>query len=211
MGTPIPKQFLLLAGKPVLQHTLEAFHQYDSKAQLILTLPGDWMDYWQELCADSGFKVPHQLVAGGEERFHSIREALRFAIGDYIAVHDGVRPLIDAQTIDRTFEAAQESGAAIPVVALKDSIRKVENGQSKSQNRTDYVLVQTPQIFKTDLLMKAYELDYHQGITDDASLVESAGYPVQLVAGNDRNMKITSNTDLALAEYLLSENKNFPA
>lgn len=206
LGSDIPKQFLVLKDKPVLMHTLEAFHQYDAQTELLLTLPADWLDYWRELCEKYDFTLKHQVITGGAERFHSIKNALEYAGGEQIAVHDGVRPLIDSQTIDRVVQAARKSGAAIPVMAVKESLRNVRNGQSRAVTRSEYVSVQTPQVFEAKLLKKAYELVYHQGITDDASLVELLGMEITLVEGSERNFKITTLEDLILADFLIKRN-----
>lgn len=202
LGSEIPKQFLMLKDKSVLMHTIEAFHQYDPQAELLLTLPADWLDYWRDLCKKFDFTIAHRVITGGAERFHSIKNALEYASGELIAVHDGVRPLIDSLTIDRVVQSAKKNRAAIPVIAVKESLRNVIKGQSRAVTRSEYVSVQTPQIFEAKLLKKAYELVYHQGITDDASLVELLGVEIMLVDGNERNFKITSLEDLILAKNL---------
>lgn len=209
MGGTLPKQFMLVQGKPILLHTLEIFHDYDASAQLIITLPNDWMDYWKELLAKHQSTIPHELVDGGTERYHSIKNALSICKGDFIAVHDGVRPLVNHQTINNCFETVLEKGQVIPVVAVKESLRVLFDDASKAVPRANYCLVQTPQVFKAAVLRTAYERDFHDAITDDSSLVEEAGYSITLVEGNEENIKITTHFDLKIAELCLLKNGKF--
>lgn len=208
MGGEIPKQFLLLAGKPVLMHTIKRFYQFDNQAQIILTLPNEWKDYWEELCDNLDFSISHEIIDGGKERFHSIQNALQIAHGELIGVHDGVRPLVSISTIEKCFHTAKAKGNAIPVLEVKESLRKLENNHSSALVRSEYRLVQTPQVFKSDVLKKAYKQSFHSAITDDASLVESLGIQINLVEGNDGNIKITTPIDLQLAELLLKSENN---
>lgn len=203
MGADLPKQFLLLAGKPVLFHTIQRFFDFDPSAQIIVSLPADWCDYWKELCENHQFPIQHEVVEGGKERFHSIQNALQSATGNLIGVHDGVRPFPGLETIRQCFATAGEKGNAIPVVEVKESIREIAGEKSQALIRSNYRLVQTPQVFSADVLRKAYNQEYHDGITDDASLVESCGVQIQLVPGNETNIKITNPTDLMLAEMIL--------
>jgi 2-C-methyl-D-erythritol 4-phosphate cytidylyltransferase len=207
MGGPIPKQFLEVAGKPILIHTLERFHSFDPSAQLILTLPFDWRSFWEELLRSCNCIIPHTIVDGGMERYHSIKNALEHCVGNYIAVHDGVRPLVSTETIRACFEGARTHDGVIPVVPVKESIRRISNDMSSAEDRSHFRLVQTPQCFKSNVLLKAYSLPYHDRITDDASLVEEAGYKIHLVPGNEENIKITSAVDLAISELFLRPEK----
>lgn len=203
MGGNLPKQFLLLAGKPVLFHTIQRFHEFDPTAEIILSLPAEWLDYWENLCEIHDFPVTHQVVEGGKERFHSIKNALAMATGNVIAVHDGVRPFASLETIHNCFEMAKAKGNAVPVVEMKESLREVSASSSKALIRSHYRLVQTPQVFIADILRKAYEQDFYDGITDDASLVEALGITIELVPGNETNIKITNPSDLLFAEVIL--------
>lgn len=203
MGGDLPKQFLDLNGKPILLRTLELFYSYDPNAQLILTLPSDWKEYWNEILQKHTCAIPHQLVDGGQERYHSIKNALSICEGEYIAVHDGVRPLVNQETLDRCFSAVVQYGQVIPVVPVKESLRQVFDDGSRAVNRGDFCLVQTPQCFKKKVIQKAYEIPFHLGITDDASLVEEAGFSIHLVEGNEENIKITTPYDFKIAHYLL--------
>lgn len=207
MGSEIPKQFLPIAGKPILMHTLEAFHSFNTSDQLLLTLPEDWHEYWRNECSKLNFNIPHELVTGGEERYHSIQNALNVAKGNIIAVHDGVRPLVCEKTIKRCFETAERIGSAVPVIPAKESVRWTKNNVSKSVPRQEYVLVQTPQVFHAHILRKAYTLPFEPNFTDDASLVEKAGFSINLVEGNEENLKITHPIDLMLAEVLFKQRK----
>ena len=210
-GAELPKQFLELGGKPILMRSIEAFaNSGNCSVDVIVTLPSDQMDLWQRLCDRYGFDVPHRVVPGGETRWHSVKHALD-SMGDVnevdiIAVHDGVRPMVTADVICRTIAAARRDGAAIPVVALNDSVRQVVGEASHALDRSTLRAVQTPQAFDARLLLDAYSLPYQPTFTDDASVVEQLGHPITLVEGDPHNLKITRPMDLALAEYLLNSN-----
>lgn len=210
-GAELPKQFLELGGKPILMRSIEAFaNSVNCPVDVIVTLPSDQMDLWQRLCDRYGFDVPHRVVPGGETRWHSVKHALD-SMGDVnevdiIAVHDGVRPMVTADVICRTIEAARRDGAAVPVVALNDSVRQVVGEASHALDRSTLRAVQTPQAFDARLLLDAYSLPYQPTFTDDASVVEQLGHPITLVEGDPHNLKITRPMDLALAEYLLNSN-----
>jgi 2-C-methyl-D-erythritol 4-phosphate cytidylyltransferase len=205
MKSDIPKQFIELEGKTILEHTLLAFFKFDSKIQLILTLPKDWISFWKEICEKNNFSIPHEIVSGGKERYHSIQNALKIAQGDFIAIHDGVRPLVSLETIKNAFEMAELKGNSIPVIPLKESIRFIENEDSKALNRSNYFIVQTPQVFEKKLINTAYQNAFHDKITDDASLVEELGVKIHVFLGNEENIKITSPIDLKIAAISLSK------
>lgn len=208
-GAQLPKQFLQLGGKPILMRTIETFWESgDASQEVIVTLPADQMDLWRTMCERQGFAVPHRVVAGGETRWHSVKNALD-SIGDVadvdvIAVHDGVRPLATADLIHRVLDAARRDGAAIPVVPLNDSVRQVNGDASHALDRSSLRAVQTPQAFDARLLLEAYGQPFDPTFTDDASVVERYGHHVTLVEGDPQNLKITRPMDLALAEYLLN-------
>lgn len=203
MGGPIPKQFLLLNGRPLLCWTIEAFHRYDQAMPILLVLPEEQIPIWRALCIGHNFHVEHEVVAGGAERFHSVREGLRKVLGDpIIAVHDGVRPLASVELIARCFAAAEEYGAAIPVIPISSSVREVNGDASKAIDRSRLRAVQTPQCFRANLLRKAFELPYDPAFTDEATMVERIGANVQLVDGDERNIKVTTSVDLAVVEKL---------
>jgi len=205
MQAAVPKQFLPLAGKPVLMHTIEAFHSSAASPVIILVLPADYHAYWKELCTKYHFKVPHQLVTGGETRFHSVKNGLDLITDTdaVIAVHDAVRPLISRTIIENTYQYAAEHGNAVTAVKSRDSVRSMESGISRSLVRDDVYLVQTPQTFRSAQIKKAYEQPYDPKFTDDASVVEETGVKINLFEGSHQNIKITFPEDIAIAEAIL--------
>lgn len=199
MGADIPKQFLPIGGKPILMRTLERFRQYDENLQIVLVLPADQQDCWQQLCAEHSFTLPYTLATGGETRFHSVKNGLEKvdASVSLIGVHDGVRPFVSLEVIRRCYDAAATSQAAIPVIDVFETVRHLlPDGSSKTVPRSEYKLVQTPQVFDAQLLRNAYRQPFSPQFTDDASVVEACGHPVTLVAGNRENIKITTPNDL---------------
>jgi len=189
MGHELPKQFIPLAGKPLLMHTLNVFYQWDPEAELLLVLPESHHSYWDMLCRELNFKIAHKVVTGGETRFHSVLNGLEeIQEQGMIAVHDGVRPFVTPEVITACFSEAMTSGAAIPVVSVVDSLRKREGENSSSVDRNIYCAVQTPQVFVSYLLKSAYKQPYSAIFTDDASVVEAAGGRISLVEGNRENV-----------------------
>lgn len=205
MNSSIPKQFITLHNKPILMHTIERFYHYDKTAQLLVTLPTDWWAYWEELVEQFEFKIPIQLVAGGVERYDSIKAAVNYATGEVIAVHDGVRPCVSIATIENAVELVRKGKAVVPVLPLKESIRHGRLDKSTAVNRSEYFSVQTPQCFLKEVLEKAYQQPFAPSITDDASLVERIGESITLIQGNPENIKITEPTDLKIAALFLGE------
>lgn len=204
MLSSLPKQFIPLKGIPVLMHTINAFVHYDSDIEIILVLPEGQIPHWKRLCEEHSFITNHQIVAGGETRYHSVANGLAAIESDgLVAIHDGVRPFVNAELIGRTFDKAETNGAAIPVVPVKDSVREVAGSESKALDRSKYYLVQTPQCFQIEVIKKAFEGGYKEIFTDDATVVESAGYKVELVEGEPNNIKLTSPLDLRFAEVLI--------
>jgi 2-C-methyl-D-erythritol 4-phosphate cytidylyltransferase len=210
MAADVPKQFLLLAGKPILMRTIEVFHQFNSNIKIILVLPKPHQEYWAKLCIEHSFDIKHSIVGGGETRFQSVLNGLN-TINDIshciVAIHDGVRPLVSKQTLENCFNAAIATGNAVPYVELIDSIREVENNKSKHVNRENYKAIQTPQVFNFGLLRRAYTMRYNPSFTDDASVLEAAGLLINLVEGNRENIKITTPTDLIIAEALIKNQR----
>lgn len=205
MGAELPKQFLPLAGRPVLMHTLERFAPLVER--LVLVLPTEQMGYWQELCHEYHFTLPHELAPGGATRFDSVASGLSLLPQrGLVAVHDGVRPLVTEALIERCYEAAAHSGAALPATPITDSLRQRQGEHSQAVDRADYVAVQTPQTFELEQLHAAYAQPYRASFTDDASVWEAAGYPAPtLIAGQSSNIKLTQPLDLQLASLLLSQ------
>jgi 2-C-methyl-D-erythritol 4-phosphate cytidylyltransferase len=207
MGAAVPKQFLLLKGRPLLMWTLEAFHRFDPAMPLVLVLPADHHLTWQALCTEHGFTLPHALVAGGTERYHSTLEGLRAVEHDgVVAVHDGVRPLVSVDLIARCFAAAEQHGAAIPVVPVTSSVREIGAEGSRATDRSRLRAVQTPQCFRVPLLRRAFEMPYDPAFTDEATLVERLDVQVHLAEGEEQNIKVTTPFDLAVAASFLSGN-----
>jgi 2-C-methyl-D-erythritol 4-phosphate cytidylyltransferase len=203
MESELPKQFLRLGNKPVLLHTLERFFAFDPTAQLLLTLPKEWVSYWQILLDENKIQIPHELVDGGIERFHSIQNALDKCTGDQIAIHDGVRPLVSLATIERCFAGLNNASAVVPVMGLKDSLRTGVFEKSESVDRSQYFLVHTPQCFDAKTIKKAYLQGFNPRFTDDASVVEAIGVCPLLVLSNEENIKITSPIDLKILSAIL--------
>jgi len=204
MGSEIPKQFLELCGKPVLMHTIQVFHEFDQESKIILVLPEDQQLFWKGLCLKHSFSLIHQVVSGGKTRFHSVKNGLSQIEGEGIVfIHDGVRPLVSRETLSRCLETAQESGNAIPVLPVTESLRKLEGNQNISVDRSQYFSVQTPQTFRSKQILEAFQQHFDPAFTDDASVAEKAGFPIFMVEGNSENIKITTPTDLIVAEALL--------
>ena len=207
MGSELPKQFLVLGGKPVLVHTLELFFKYDPNIEIILTLPNEWRGYWETIIEKYYCRVPHIVVNGGEERYHSIQNALKQCSGSFIAVHDGVRPFVSFETLERCFSALNQHEAVVPVLRLKESIRQTSENSTNAVDRSNYRLVHTPQCFRAEVLHKAYEQSYHDKVTDDACLVEEIGYTIHLVESNEENIKLTTPFDFLIAETIIQRSK----
>lgn len=206
MGSELPKQFLLLDGRPILIHTLERFHRWDPNIRIVVVLHPEYMAFWDQLCRDHHLLVPHSTVAGGKERFHSVQIGLERldAITGIVGIHDGVRPLVDHEVISRCYRKAAKVGAAIPVMPVTDSMRRRTNGEKPQVvDRSQYVRVQTPQCFQIEVVRRAYRQDFTPVFTDDASVVEAMGHAVEWVDGNEENIKITSPVDLRVAEFLM--------
>jgi len=205
MGGEVPKQFLPVNGKPVLMLTIETFHRFDPEMKIILVLPKEQQAYWNDLCTEYQFRIPYLLADGGDTRFHSVKNGLDLADDDgLIGVHDGVRPFVSQEVISRCFDTANINKAAIPVIDVVETIRKINGEQSETVDRNSYKLVQTPQVFTTSLLKKAYGQEYTPLFTDDASVVEAMGERVTLVAGNRENIKITTPFDMIIAKALVN-------
>lgn len=204
LGGPVPKQFQTVKGRPLLMWTIEAFHRFDPGMRLIVVLPQEHFGIWKALCMGHRFLIQHDVVAGGEQRWHSVKAGLSLVEGDgLVAVHDGVRPLVSAALIARCFDAADRSAAAIPVVPVVPSIRETTADGSRALDRARLLAVQTPQCFHADLLRKAFEQPYDPSFTDEAALVERLGVKVALVEGEDSNIKVTTPMDLRLVELTL--------
>ena len=201
----IPKQFLELAGTPVLMHSIKTFYDFDHSLQIIVTLPGNQIDFWKDLCKKYNFSIKHTIVAGGKTRFHSVKNALDKIqpTENLVGIHDGVRPLVSKETIKRCFDKAKACGNAVPAIAPVESIRQINGKNNKIIPRDTIRLIQTPQVFRAGLIKKAFKQEYSEIFTDDASVLNAAGEQIHLVEGNRENIKITTGIDLQIAETLL--------
>jgi 2-C-methyl-D-erythritol 4-phosphate cytidylyltransferase len=203
MNSSVPKQFLKIKNDVILMKSIRAFTLFDREIDIIVALPQDQIDTWKELIEVEQFEIKHTIVEGGATRFHSVKNALS-AIGcdGFVAIHDGVRPLVSQKTIRTAFETAEKSGNAVPYIDINDSLRFVDGPKNSTVDRSKYKSIQTPQVFDCILIKKAYEQEYSEKFTDDASVVESIGIKINLVQGNIENIKITTQVDLKIAEAL---------
>lgn len=200
----IPKQFMLLSGKPVILYSIEAFVKLDPSLQIILVIHPDYLSLWENLAREYKISIPLKVVAGGKTRFDSVKNGLRLIQDDgFVAVHDAARPVINADFIGNLFLAASAYGSAIPVVPLNDTIRVIDGDISHQQDRTFLRSVQTPQVFSVSELQRAYTQPYQPNFTDDGSVLEAAGFPLHLTEGRQVNIKITYLQDIAVAEVLI--------
>ncbi len=206
MGTDIPKQFLLLDEKPIVIHSAERFLAYDPDIEIILVLPEDNIEYWKDLCEKYSFNIDHHIVKGGQERFNSVKNGLSLVRQrSLVAIHDAVRPRVSIETIDRCFSIAEKKGNAVPYIKPTESVREISDKKSSHiLNRDKIALIQTPQVFRSDILLSAYAAVYQRSFTDDASVVEAAGHNINLVEGNRENIKITTAEDLLHLDSSLS-------
>ncbi len=205
MGSETPKQFILISGKPILMHTVTKFASMAIVPRIILALPKNQIETWKKLCDRYKFNFEHTIVAGGETRFHSVQNGLQ-EVGDInslVAIHDGVRPLVSTVVIENCFRVAELKGNAVPVVKPLESVRMMEGTDSIPVDRNKVFLVQTPQVFKTGVIKKCYDIEFQQSFTDDASVAEYQGEIIHLVEGNRENIKITTPVDLKFAETLI--------
>jgi 2-C-methyl-D-erythritol 4-phosphate cytidylyltransferase len=208
MGAEIPKQFLELGGRPLLMHAIERFREYDKSTEIITVLPGNQIRHWIELQAKYTFDVPQTLVSGGATRFQSVKNGLEFVeTPGLVAIHDGVRPFVSPATIMRCFETAARLGNAVPAILPTESLRLMSGDSSSALDRMQVRIIQTPQVFNSDLLKEAYNQYYRPEFTDDATVVESIGAMINLVEGNRENIKITNPEDLLISNAFLSKDK----
>jgi 2-C-methyl-D-erythritol 4-phosphate cytidylyltransferase len=209
INSPLPKQFMLLSGIPILMHTLKKFHECFPETELILVLPDDQFFFWDNLCKKHNFTLKHTIVKGGNTRFQSVKNGLELVKEEgIIAVHDGVRPLVSKELIKQAFLTAQKYGNAIPSTPVNESLRKFNGDKNIPVDRSLYMLIQTPQCFSSAPLKKAYEFEENASFTDDASVFESSGHEIVLIPGEPGNIKITVKEDLLLAEALLKFSKS---
>jgi len=204
MQGEVPKQFMLLRGKPVILHSIEAFYVYDPFIQIILVIHPDYLSFWEQMIGEFKISIPLKVVAGGKTRFDSVKNGLKLIEDDgFVAIHDAARPVIYADFIGKLFSAASNFGSAIPVVHINDTIRIIDGDISHQADRTFLRAVQTPQVFRISELQRAYTQPYQPNFTDDGSVMEAAGFLLHLAEGRQRNIKITHLQDIAVAEVLI--------
>jgi 2-C-methyl-D-erythritol 4-phosphate cytidylyltransferase len=204
LGGEMPKQFMLLAGRPLLMHSIEAFYTYDPLIKIIIALHPEFIENWALLCKKFSCNVPHKIIPGGSTRYQSVKNALSTIHGKgLVAVHDAARPVISIDLISQSFSEAAIHGNAIPGIMVNETIRSIENGKIRLVDRSLLRVIQTPQTFDIDVLKKAYEQSYQPGFTDDASLLEAIGLQIHLIPGDQRNIKITLPGDIEIAELFI--------
>ena len=205
MGTPLPKQFLILGQEPILARTINTIHEALPAAEIVVVMAEQYVELWRNLSAR--FEVArHKVTVGGKERFYSVKNGISALSEDVctIAVHDAVRPLATKKMIIRLMLEAEKHSAVIPVVAPVDSYRIIQGDSSRIINRAELRMVQTPQIFSAEALRKAYEQEFSELFTDDASVMEAAGHTIHLCEGEQQNIKITRPEDIIIAEAIIA-------
>ena len=201
MNSDIPKQFILLNSTPVLMHTISKFSHLD---EVILVVPKTQKEYWNSLCKTHNFNIPHTIVEGGKTRFHSVKNGLeKVDNNSTVAIHDGVRPLISAKLINSLITETKNGVGGIPILPIKDSIRKVEGENSIHIDKSNLFKVQTPQCFLSTDIKEAYTQSFSDTFTDDASVFESNGGRITTLLGEEKNLKITTKEDLKIAELFI--------
>ena len=198
MDAALPKQFLLVANQPLLFHTLRKFE--NSVEEIILVMHPEWISYWNDLIKEYTFELEHILVAGGKSRAQSVLNGLNLINEDcLVAIHDAARPAVTKELIANSFVNAEQYGACIPVIDLKESLRMISaDGKSNAVDRSQFKVVQTPQTFQSAIIKSAFQNKDYEKYTDDASLVEANGHPIFLMEGDDKNIKVTTAADLNL-------------
>lgn len=207
MESSLPKQFHQLNGLPILMHSIYAFHKDNKSIKIILVINKAHHKQWEDLCNKYAFDIPYELVYGGKSRFHSVKNGLEFIFKQessltnvLIGIHDGVRPLISQDIINRAYSTAENNGSAIPAIRSRDSIRIINaKKENEAIDRDSVLIIQTPQVFRANLLKEAYKYKFEEGFTDDASVIEKSGYPIHIIEGDIRNIKITYPSDIDIA------------
>lgn len=206
MQSDVPKQFMLLGNKPVLMHTIDMFFKFDPKINIILVLPESQIAYWEQLCSEYAYNQDLKIAKGGALRFESVKNGLSLVYEDgIVGIHDGVRPFVSVDVISRAYRAAAEQGAVIPTRDMEESLRFSDAQTNHAVNREHLKIVQTPQVFQTNIIKTAYSSPFKEEFTDDASVVESAGYSIHLIKGNRENIKLTTPFDFIVGHALLND------
>ena len=205
MESPIPKQFMHLSDQPVLMLAMKAFIAFDPDIRIVLVLPANQFDYWDELCDENEFSFKHERIAGGKNRFESVKKGLSCLTNEgLIAIHDGVRPLVTPEFIKSVYQGASIYGNAVPAQKLSESVRLIDDNGNHIIDRDSLRFIQTPQVFKADQIKNAYNRDYEECFTDDASVLEAAGQIIHLCEGQPGNIKITTIEDIIYARAIIT-------
>lgn len=202
MGSSVPKQYLKIGDRTLLEHTIAKFQEWNAEAEIIVVAAVNWQAKLKDLLGQNSMI---KTVVGGETRFESVKNGLKKVAGKFVLVHDAVRPMVSIKTIQNTVDLAHVTSAAVPVLDMKFSLRRITFDESEAVDRSLYREVQTPQVFKKTMLQFAYEQPYQEGFTDDATVVEAAGHDIALAEGNEENIKITTPFDLKLVQILLHQ------
>jgi len=207
MKSGLPKQFMKLANQPVMLHILRVFHDFDRELKIIIVLHGDYFNMWKSICEEYSCSIPHKVIKGGKTRFDSVKNGLGAINNDngFVAIHDAVRPLVNIDTISRCFDSAMKYGNALPAISPDESVRITVGGGNKPIDRKNIYLVQTPQVFSVARIKKAYMQEYKPNFTDDATVFETSGEKINIVAGDVLNIKLTTSIDLEFAETVLKQ------
>ena len=205
MGTSTPKQFLCINNKPILMHTIQKFYNYNNLINIIIALPNEHFSTWENLCLKYNFNIKHTIISGGDTRYQSVKNGLKaISSKGLIAVHDAVRPLVSTNLIAKCYNEALKNDNAIPCIGVSETIREIDENTSKQLNRNNIKLIQTPQVFDSEMLQTAYKSKFKNNFTDDASVIERAGFKLNFIEGEKQNIKITTDLDLKLAEFYMS-------
>ena len=206
MKSKVPKQFMLLNGKPILMHSIQKFATAIPNTRIIVVIAKPLFKQWKELCVEYKFNIPHQLTIGGKTRYDSVKQGLKLVPdGCVVGVHDAARPLVSVKTIRDCVKTAEKKGNAVPFTNINDSLRLYNSATSIAIKRETLAIIQTPQCFRSDELKKAFKQKYHRSFTDEACVLETMGKNIHLIAGNRENIKITTHEDLILAETFLKK------
>ncbi len=200
MKSNIPKQFLNLKEEPILLHTLKKFQDFCPDSNIIITINKNYISYWKEICEKLKIRNKYKLVVGGETRFHSVQNSLKLIKSNSIvAIHDGVRPMFTKKLIYKLFDKIKEHDCVVPYISTNDTVKV----KGIKVNRKELMLIQTPQLFKGNVIKKAYKQKHKKTFTDDSSVVESIGHKIKYVKGELENIKITTIEDLKIIKKII--------